>query len=98
MGIYIKGMEMPKSCTECFLYRYDDRLRNEEERHICLRKCWARLVRPTEERQGYCPLLEVNTPHGKLIDADEMARIYHAGSFDVTKVAKKMNAVIEEED
>lgn len=69
MGIYIKDMEMPKCCTECHLYCYDNRLRNEEERHICLLKCWTRLIRPTEERQYYCPLVEEKI--GKWIEQDD---------------------------
>lgn len=92
MGVYIKDIEMPKSCTECFLYRYDDRLRNEEERHICLRKCWARLIRPTEERQGFCPLVEVKTPHGRLIDADDMSVNRYDNNVD------EVETIIEEED
>ena len=50
------------------------------------------------KKPTWCPLVEVKSPHGKLVDADEMAEIYHAGSFNVVKVAKVMRAVIEAEE
>ena len=63
--VLIKGMEMPKCCEECRLFN----------------KPWC-MAKPLEEwRTGYyeplkgekqkdCPLVEVPTPHGRLIDAD----------------------------
>ena len=56
MGVYIKGMEMPKSCGNCFFDTHCDnwRLRN-----------WG--APPPDD----CPLVPV-PPHGRLIDADEM--------------------------
>lgn len=94
MGVYIKGAKMPKCCTECSLYCYDDRLRNEEERHICLLKCWTRLIRPTEERQYYCPLVEVKTPHGRLVDFGD---IKYKG-YTEAEIISLFPTVIEEED
>lgn len=54
MGVYIKGMEMPKSCGNCFFDTHCDnwRLRN-----------WG--APPPED----CPLVPV-PPHGDLIDRD----------------------------
>lgn len=62
MAIYIKGMEMPKDCGECPL----------------VEKCKNRHLEITESDNGYepifiqddCPLIEVQEPHGRLIDAD----------------------------
>ena len=45
-----------------------------------------------------CPLVEVKSPHGSLIDADKMVKEYHNGSFDVVKVAKTMPIIIEAEE
>ena len=56
MSILIKGMEMPKSCGNCFFDTHCDnwRLRN-----------WG--APPPDD----CPLVPV-PPHGRLIDADAL--------------------------
>lgn len=56
MSVMIKGMEMPKTCDDCYI----------RERNTCpLLKTnvggWGRCIG--------CPLVEVQ-PHGRLIDAD----------------------------
>ena len=61
MSILIKGMDMPETCTMCWLSP------------IC--PVW---VKEVSRHKGYdyrlpdCPLVEVPTPHGRLIDADEL--------------------------
>ena len=68
MGVYIKGMEMPKSCDECPI--------NDDWR------CLLRLNTPYEHyidstawthRMRWCPLVEIPVPHGRLVDADALA-------------------------
>ena len=65
MGVYIKGMEIPKSCGECldigWHYVFDCRLDDAEE----------------GERLPNCPLVPV-PPHGRLIDADALMK--HKGN------------------
>jgi len=56
MGVYIKGVEMPKSCGNCF---YDTRCDNWRLRN------WG--APPPDD----CPLVPV-PPHGRLIDGDAM--------------------------
>lgn len=56
MSVLIKGMEMPKSCVSCRWYK---RLGCELEDLV------------TNTVQG-CPLTEVPTPHGDLIDKTEL--------------------------
>ena len=62
MSILIKGMEMPRDCGEC-RFGYDG-------------KCFA--VSPIHRffvgDTFECPLVEVPTPHGRLIDADEFEK------------------------
>lgn len=62
MGVYIKGMEMPKNCYEC-----DDMFLLSTIRCEC---CEFGL----NERPPECPLTEVSEPHGRLIDADAVMR------------------------
>lgn len=102
MSVLIKGMEMPKSCGDC-PFDYD-----------CF--CCAITLHNffildenfdfTTERASDCPLVEVPTPHGRLIDASQFEVFgYDAikGSFDdgVAFVLNKIDdapTVIEEEE
>ena len=59
MGVYIKGMEMPITCNECRVF----------EAANCYR---FRDIKFTKERHQNCPLAEVKTPHGRLVDADQV--------------------------
>lgn len=68
MTILIKGMEMPMVCDDCWaLDEYGDYPRcriTEEQRGYNFR------IR--EQRMEHCPLIEVPTPHGRLIDANKL--------------------------
>ena len=60
MGIYIKGMEMPKSCGYCPL-RHE--ARDGDECYL------GASLTEYQKRPDDCPLVPV-PPHGRLIDAD----------------------------
>ena len=62
--ILIRGMEMPKSCADCFL---EDPYDGYNCRIIPKSANWG-----LGERPSWCPLVEVPTPHGRLIDADAL--------------------------
>ena len=77
MSILVKGMMMPNSCLECML-------------HMCGRiNEWDIFCNFTHKRVGKfddkkwnngwrssrCPLTEVPTPHGRLVDIDEVYRV-----------------------
>lgn len=69
MGIYIKGMEMPKDCMECPL---------ETDYGTC--GYYSLYVEAghesdCEKRRDDCPLIEL-PPHGRLIDADALRYLY----------------------
>lgn len=68
MTVYIKGMEMPKDCTECTL-SYLDKFGYP---HCGVTK----LVISYGKTKGDCPLTEVPEPHGRLIDADRAIEDY----------------------
>ena len=69
MGVYIKGMEMPTRCAECWLMDGED--------SWCT-ACRGRHLGPEyrygiKDRPGWCPLVPV-PPHGRLIDADALMK------------------------
>lgn len=57
--ILIKDKEMPKICAYCFL----------DESECNLHKS----VNIWKEKHPRCPLVEIPTPHGRLIDADKLS-------------------------
>lgn len=63
MGIYIKGMEMPRFCYDCFF-----RPGLCKERDFYSFDGENKLTRPRN-----CPLIEL-PPHGRLIDADALMK------------------------
>lgn len=60
MSVLIKGMKMPKSCEECRLYEDEWCLGREVD------DSWSDF----NTRWKNCPLIEIPTPHGRLIDWD----------------------------
>ena len=65
MSIIIKGMDMPKNCYGCSFFGdgiYCGIIDNDTE---------ALILKP-EEKKANCPLVEIPTPHGRLIDEDEI--------------------------
>ena len=77
MSVLIKGMEMPKSCGDCNFYYVD----YEEGTANCLAtSCY---VQPhhyhKDNRDPDCPLVEIPTPHGRLIDADRLIKFIQDG-------------------
>jgi hypothetical protein len=63
MGIYIKGMEMPKICGQCQIKLGID----------C--ELWRHVRSVSLDRHKDCPLIEI-PPHGRLIDADALADVF----------------------
>ncbi len=66
MSVLIKGMEMPKYCYICPAYDYI--------RSTCC-VLHTEVKNLNDKRYKYCPLVEVPTPHGRLIDADDLDNI-----------------------
>lgn len=61
MSVLIKGIEMPIGCSDC-------PCANDEVRFCRAAKEYIPMI----GKPKFCPLVEVPTPHGKLIDADEL--------------------------
>lgn len=77
MSVLVRGMEMPKNCDECrFAYRG---------------ACIANIGREVKVDQ-ICPLVEIPTPHGRLLDADDVFHVltsYYHHSTDFQREALK---------
>ena len=71
--LLIKGMEMPKTCDDCILAEQGSWLGAQEGwEHFCIADCDELRTVYHGEKPEWCPLVEVPTPHGRLIDADEV--------------------------
>ena len=76
---YIVPRDKPQGCSECpYINLYNDcRLIRGSER-----------IRTVEEQYQHCPLIEVKTPHGRLIDADALINELaseHVGGLEAIK-------------
>ena len=71
MGIYLPNMEMPKNCKDCPF--------SDHEAWCLIPGDWReRYYCPDNERSEYCPLVEIPTPHGRLIAEKTITEIrYH---------------------
>ena len=76
MGIYIPDSDMPKNCCVCDLCD-GEYGREYYEKAYCRAKNGIR-VSPKRRPKG-CPLIEVKTPHGRLIDEDDINATWHMG-------------------
>ena len=65
MSVLVKGMEMPRDCEECRFCEVIDGLG-------CMATHYLILRRHGQDKPNWCPLVAVPTPHGRLIDADEL--------------------------
>ena len=76
MGVYVKGMKMPKECRECYLLEYYEYL--GETQCSITRMMLAEREKPIsfDGRPSWCPLVEVPEPHGRLIDAEKLKNEY----------------------
>lgn len=92
MGIYILK-EFPKNCNDCPCTSGWNCFADDEMRDIAE-------YDDNHTKPDWCPLVEVPTPHGRLIDADAIPYIFgstHATEYDtVTKfVINKLPTIIE---
>ena len=78
MGFYV-DLEMPEDCPMCPFAHYDrfDTFRGCD---ITRGKRWAvtndKDYAESSTRPDWCPLIEVPEPHGRLIDADALHKLF----------------------
>lgn len=103
MGIYIKSIDMPKTCEEC---RYFIKRINQislDYKYDCINGAKALVFPSVYEYIAFdCPLIEVPEPHGRLIDADKAIEDYanygisHPyDAYDLEEIMKESSTVIE---
>lgn len=63
MSVLIEGMEMPDTCTRCDYIGLNVAI-------------GCKVVTGTNGRADNCPLTEVPEPHGRLIDADALHKLF----------------------
>lgn len=72
MSVLIKGMDMPETCEECSFHRY-----HSDGKYVCVATPLfypMNLANSKGIRKDWCPLVEVPTPHCRLIDADALTK------------------------
>ena len=83
MSILIKGMKMPKNCDNCDLIQFDD---EGLEAHCPLSPYYRWCGTPPDYIPEGCRLVEIPTPHGDLVDRDdlidEINRVTFAKRYD----------------
>ena len=83
MSVLIKGMEMPKYCLDC-MFGYEAENSDNEVFYSCFltnqkMTCGTAMY----GRVQSCPLVEVPTPHGDLIDRNKIQRLGNTAYGDV---------------
>lgn len=73
MTVLIKGFDMPKVCSECCLFHEGYCSASADE--------WGCGVDVFNAKAEWCPLVEVPTPHGKLVDLDAMVDKFWDGDY-----------------
>ena len=95
MSLIIKGLDMPKDCDRCpfILYNWN--------KHYW----WCGILdKPSEgEKRDDCPLIEIPTPHGRLIDGDMVAdmldsMMVHKTLHNAFDEVLNMPTILESED
>ena len=96
MSVLIKGMEMPKNCSTCPCFQYN--MFDDDIDGYC--KTLKTKIIDSDKYHPNCPLIEVPTPHGRLIDADFEEQHYTSMTTnptpDVTEQDRRNSLIIIE--
>lgn len=104
MSLLIKGVEMPDSCLNC---RFRTTMLKNVLSPTMRTSVYACLISGIEINNWYeekhkdCPLVEIPTPHGRLIDADEIEKCVHewydVGEYVFADIIRNADTIIEAE-
>lgn len=94
MSLIIKGMKLPQSCSTCRFSYFTVGIRKRCE-------ISGDEVNPLIDcRETNCPLVEIPTPHGRLIDADkflEWLQEFYPNHVAIMSGVKNAKTIIEAE-
>ena len=108
MSVLIKGMKLPKDCPMCPCAHW-----NKNDVMTGCEIVWRHVPDSetdywqSDKRPKWCPLVEVSTLHGRLIDGDMLESLiyerlsdldYKADAFDILRVVQEMSTIIEAEE
>ena len=83
MSVLIKGQHMPRDCFDCIAITYIEI--GDRSEFYCLAKSREMLrvddYLQSGKRPPECPLAEVPTPHGRLIDAEALEAAIHEHDY-----------------
>lgn len=71
MSVLVKGGGMPETCFQCPCI--DD--------SVCYCKAKEVFIPNPKKTPAWCPLVEIPTPHGKLVDLDAMVDKFWDGDY-----------------
>lgn len=93
MGVYIKGQKMPGTCNDCEFLDLDT---FDYEMHIACGLTGEIVTYDLRHgRNEKCPLIEVIEPHGRLIDANVLARKIVESNYGVDFINKTMALIMD---
>lgn len=107
MSILVKGMNMPTECEYCGFCRYYPENGNVwcNAKNRLLKTRWREpnWMHLDVKRPDWCPLVEIKTPHGRLIDEAYISRVEYwteNGQYNVVATEFETDAptVIEAEE
>lgn len=103
MSVFVKGMNMPRSCWECNLHCFRDKEKIKwgpitiipEDFRCGGNNEWHETNEFDflNERHPDCPIVEIPAPHGRLIDADRLLAVLK--SMASTNESVPTTAVLE---
>ena len=74
MSVLIKDMQMPKSCGSCKLFGASHAIGLFSPLGWC--RVNGKEIFRLSEKADFCPIVEVPEPHGRLIDADALHKLF----------------------
>ena len=72
MSVLVRGMEMPSSCNDCLFGHWSNLYQAVFCELLNFKDYPVDYIGYKAQRLDKCPLVEVPTPHGRLIDADRL--------------------------
>jgi hypothetical protein len=98
-------MEMPKSCEQCKMFNL---VKSINDFRCCANDEWHEADFDYHNKRHHdCPIVEIPTPHGRLIDADRLlkvlsknsiiSKITYANGDSIEDIIRKAPTIIEAE-